>query len=220
MNKSNMTQRGFTLIELLIVVAIIGILAAIAIPNFMEAQVRSKVARVLSDMRNYGVAQEMYMVDNNTYPPMIYQPDANGNPTYSSDPILWENIWTWIKLDNGQEGGAARHLTTPIAYITLSPQGLNDVFYGSSFYQDVEIMGFEYNYWYRGLDEVKGSWGIPEEVRGDTKSILWNLGSLGPDTNRENSSYLQGCYAYDPTNGTVSRGDIYYFQGMGPIPHR
>ena len=57
----------FTLIELLIVVAIIAILAAIAVPNFLEAQVRSKVARCKSDMRNLANALEAYFVDNNKY---------------------------------------------------------------------------------------------------------------------------------------------------------
>jgi len=56
-------RRGFTLIELLIVVAIIAILAAIAVPNFLEAQVRSKVARVKSDLRTLATAQEAYFVD-------------------------------------------------------------------------------------------------------------------------------------------------------------
>lgn len=60
---------GFTLIELLIVVAIIAILAAIAVPNFLEAQVRSKISRVKSDMRSISVALESYAVDNNIYPP-------------------------------------------------------------------------------------------------------------------------------------------------------
>ncbi len=60
---------GFTLIELLIVVAIIAILAAIAVPNFLEAQTRAKVSRVKSDMRTVATALESYRVDGNKYPP-------------------------------------------------------------------------------------------------------------------------------------------------------
>ena len=68
MRTSHSKLTGFTLIELLIVVAIIGILAAIAIPNFLLAQTRAKVARVKSDMRTVGVALETYQVDCNLYP--------------------------------------------------------------------------------------------------------------------------------------------------------
>lgn len=60
-----MKNQGFTLIELLIVVAIIAILAAIAIPNFLAAQTRSKVSRTKADMRTIAVALESYFVDNN-----------------------------------------------------------------------------------------------------------------------------------------------------------
>lgn len=63
-------RSAFTLIELLIVVAIIAILAAIAVPNFLEAQIRAKVARVRSDLRTVATALETYYVDNNSYPPV------------------------------------------------------------------------------------------------------------------------------------------------------
>jgi type II secretion system protein G len=61
-------KKAFTLIELLIVVAIIAILAAIAVPNFLEAQTRSKVSRTKADMRSVSVALEAYATDNNRYP--------------------------------------------------------------------------------------------------------------------------------------------------------
>lgn len=62
-----MKNNGFTLIELLIVVAIIGILAAIAVPNFLNAQVRAKVSRVHADMKAVSTALEQYFLDFNSY---------------------------------------------------------------------------------------------------------------------------------------------------------
>jgi type II secretion system protein G len=61
-------QKGFTLIELLIVVAIIGIIAAIAIPNLLNALDRGKQKRTMSDMRSIGTAVESYQIDSNFYP--------------------------------------------------------------------------------------------------------------------------------------------------------
>ena len=74
-------KKAFTLIELLIVVAIIAILAAIAVPNFLEAQTRAKVSRVMSDQRTYATALGTYQIDNSSYP-MWYAPSASlgGNP--------------------------------------------------------------------------------------------------------------------------------------------
>ena len=61
-------QKGFTLIELLIVVAIIGIIAAIAIPNLLNAINRGRQKRTMADIRNIGTAIESYSVDYNQYP--------------------------------------------------------------------------------------------------------------------------------------------------------
>jgi type II secretion system protein G len=84
-------RRGFTLIELLIVVAIIAILAAIAVPNFLESQVRAKISRVRSDLRTITTALETYAVDHSTYPP--------NDGLYSVIPI---------------------ELTTPLAYLATA----------------------------------------------------------------------------------------------------
>jgi type IV pilus assembly protein PilA len=61
------TRQGFTLIELLIVVVIIGILAAIAIPKFANTKEKAVVASMKSDLRNLASAQESYWVENRAY---------------------------------------------------------------------------------------------------------------------------------------------------------
>lgn len=63
-----LNKKGFTLIELLIVVAIIGIIAAIAIPNLLNAIQRGKQKRTMADMRSVATAVEAFSVDNNRYP--------------------------------------------------------------------------------------------------------------------------------------------------------
>ncbi len=61
-------QKGFTLIELLIVVAIIGILAAVAIPQFSAYRIKAFNSAATTDLKNFKTALEAYFYDNTTYP--------------------------------------------------------------------------------------------------------------------------------------------------------
>ena len=61
------TKKGFTLIELMIVVAIIGILAAIAIPNFLRFQAKSKQSEAKTNLGSIGTTAESYRVEKDTY---------------------------------------------------------------------------------------------------------------------------------------------------------
>lgn len=70
-----MKKQGFTLVELLVVVAVIGILAAIAVPNYLRAQTQAKISRLHNDMRAISMALETYCIDTKEYPrqsPIMY----------------------------------------------------------------------------------------------------------------------------------------------------
>ena len=94
-------EKGFTLIELLIVVAIIGIIAAIAIPNLLNAIDRGKQKRTMADMRSLGTSVESYAVDNNFYPKGMASIAAAALSTHVSPIYIktvpttdgWNNAW-------------------------------------------------------------------------------------------------------------------------------
>ena len=74
-------RKGFTLIELLIVVVIIGILAAIAIPKFANTKEKAYIASMKSDLKNLATAEEAYFSDNQTYTTSLPAGTYNTSPS-------------------------------------------------------------------------------------------------------------------------------------------
>jgi len=200
-------KRAFTLIELLVVIAIIAILALIAIPNFLEAQVRSKVARVQADLRSITTAIELYTVDYNRAPIGIKEAARGIEPANwgVTGGFIEKRLWT--------------QLTTPVAYLT-------------SFLADPFVLGNKTNMQSGALSPTTlyeyqtYLWSNPNlpspgpQPNSNSRvylrrSVTWSLMSVGPsrmDASAENALSAQTDVGinlmYDPTNGTMSQGLI------------
>ena len=98
-------RKGFTLIELLIVVVIIGILAAIAIPKFASTKERAYVAKMRGDLRNFATAQEAYSADNAG----AYYGGVVPNPALTYNP----SSGITITITNATSAGWAATATMP-----------------------------------------------------------------------------------------------------------
>ena len=207
---------GFTLIELLIVVAIIAILAAIAVPNFLEAQVRAKVSRAAADLRTIATALESYAVDYNKYAP--------NDDAYNTVP---------------------KELTTPVAYLStmylVDPFSIYEIhptygdlaryytYFGIITYDEFLILlsttGSKLPV---TLEPVDTPPNIPGNVNALMKYGRYRMASNGPDRLYVDPYYVFGSNPedpwdvlmgsdtlYDATNGTASIGNILYTQRDG-----
>ncbi|MBN2326593.1 MAG: prepilin-type N-terminal cleavage/methylation domain-containing protein [Candidatus Omnitrophica bacterium] len=180
-------QKGFTLIELLIVVAIIGILAAIAVPNFLNAQVRAKIAKVEGEFRSISTALEAYNLDRNGYLPY---PDWGGHthPRYLNA------------------------LSTPITYLS-APDSIYDPFRKQYIADNDGVDKPRYGYFDPRTSPVQ--WFIePSSYQGVKLpgNYQYTLISIGPShVQHVDGGTPTGFIVYDPTNGVSSWGNIYRF---------
>jgi general secretion pathway protein G len=194
---------GFTLIELLIVVAIIAILAAIAVPNFLEAQTRAKVSRAKADIRTLVTATEAYMIDWNR------APLSSGDPNTVSTLGVMGRVT--IFGDATLTGTHTYVLSTPVAYITnaflLDPFNFNEL----------RVRADERIFTYQVLlYQVFGA-GINDAETVDHFRLGYGVYRhicYGPDRDYRNGG-ASIFVNYDPTNGTLSQGNIFHSQKYG-----
>ncbi len=201
---------AFTLIELLIVVAIIGTLAAIALPNFLNAKIRANVARAKADFNSLGTALQSYYLDHQSFPR-----DQIDSPFYKY-----------------QVNPCAYPLTTPVAYI--SSLDIRDPFINEVERQKLEPDfegSYTGSYTYYNYNEKNrfGSLYLQNCSLGRRQSFV--IMTYGPNYLGDGLFALPGiiacpdapvgntwvAVAYKASNGLRSAGDIAYFGGQIPV---
>lgn len=203
-----MKTKAFSLLEILVTVAIISILAAVAIPNYLTAQTRAKVARVQADLKAFDAAIITYILDHTKKP-----------PTHASAGYDTGNWWGFLTPS----------LTTPVAYLTaLPPMVFNDSKIQQRWCDEEPLThraGNQPGTFVRDTYNLAYHFQVGEEMtttetmrlpagtiftakmRDTFKMSGYVLYNCGPD--RIDSTALALPQFYDPTNGTDSYGDLY-----------
>ncbi len=220
------SRTGFTLIELLIVIAIILILIAIALPNFLEAQLRAKVTRVKAELKTLEIVHATYYQDFNSYPFNHRASEgAAGSDGDTGMPTTDCNKRTGVfnQAPYWSYEAVGYVLTTPIKYISNAE--IKDQFqlngnpsaggapflyhYTSSKIAHCRGWGHGLAYKYTMAYRLPDPWARPTRLKYPNAAyILW---SIGPDTEDHWGGQKDSVGPYSPTNGTSSKGDIFVF---------
>ena len=116
--------KGFTLIELVVVIAILGILAGIAIPRFLDAQASAKGAKIVADLRTIDSAATVYYAQKGQYPTAI-----TGNDPATTDGFVGKYLAAWPVPDTGTfivaqlKGGSKTYEGITDDFYTLTTAG-------------------------------------------------------------------------------------------------
>lgn len=225
-------KRAFTLIELLVVVAVLAILAAIALPNFLEAQLRSKVSRSMTDLRTLAVGLEAYAVDWNRYPSGNRWGVAGARGSIAGDPTVLERTSTPVayltnaflrtpfppvRRSNIVITGAPPLNTNFNEWLVLEPEGADSHLYRTYNYVTMATDRGNSSGLRRALCEAHPA----DPDRGPASIFL--VQAAGPMNAYINMGgvIVQGTKRYsvdlfyDPTNGSVSFGNLFRAGGQG-----